>query len=104
MDTINSNQAENVARFFRVLGHPMRIAIIYALNEKPWCVCKLAKHLGMNKSITSKHLSLLKREGIIEMKHEGTNVNCELKMPCVMGILQCVIDKSDVSDELTKKN
>jgi DNA-binding transcriptional ArsR family regulator len=45
----------------------------------------------MHKSVTSKHLSALKQVGIIDMKREGTRVNCILAMPCVLEMMHCSI-------------
>lgn len=96
--TIDS-QHEDAAKLFRILGHPMRLAIIEALHARPWCVCKLADQLGMSKSVTSKHLASLKSVGIIAMRREGTQVNCVLTMPCVLGMMHCVIDSPSPKEE-----
>ncbi|HAP57625.1 MAG TPA: ArsR family transcriptional regulator [Sphaerochaeta sp.] len=82
---------ELAAKLFRVIGHPMRLAIIEALHERPWCVCELAEKMGLNKSVTSKHLSSLKSVGIIDMRREGTQVTCVLIMPCVLDMMHCAI-------------
>ena len=74
----------------RVLGHPMRLAMVEALRDRTWCVCELASHLGLNKSAASKHLSQLEQVGVIVMEREGTRVNCTLIMPCVFDMVACV--------------
>ena len=89
MDTKTEQRYEETAKLLRVLGHPMRLAMVETLREKPWCVCELAAHLGLNKSAASKHLSLLKSVGVIEMDREGTRVNCTLVMPCVFDMMRC---------------
>ncbi len=89
MNKIDERQHEDSARLLRVLGHPMRLAIIESLNEKTWCVCELAVHLGLNKSAASKHLSLLKSVGVINMERDGTQVNCTLVMPCILDLIHC---------------
>ncbi|NLA93545.1 MAG: winged helix-turn-helix transcriptional regulator [Spirochaetales bacterium] len=85
---------EESAQLFKALSHPVRLAMIVALNERSWCVCELADNLGVNKSAASKHLSLLNNLGVIEMEREGTRVNCTLKMGCVMQMMQCARLKS----------
>ncbi len=87
----DETQFEPTAKLFRILGHPMRLAIIEALHGQNYCVCELANQLGLNKSITSKHLSSLKSVGIIDMKREGTQVNCILTMPCILDMMHCVL-------------
>jgi ArsR family transcriptional regulator len=92
MKDSNDMQFEAAAKLFRILGHPMRLAIVEALHERPWCVCELAERLGLNKSVTSKHLSSLKSAGIIDMKREGTQVNCVLVMHCVLEMMHCAVN------------
>lgn len=89
MEQLDLQQLENDARLLRVLGHPMRLAMVEALRERPWCVCELAGALGLHKSAASKHLSLLKSVGVIDMDRDGTQVNCTLTMPCVVDMIRC---------------
>lgn len=89
MNRKDEQRFESAARLLRVLGHPMRLAMVEALRERPWCVCQLADNLGLNKSAASKHLSLLKSVGIIEMERDGTQVNCTLAMPCILDMMYC---------------
>ena len=89
MNTVDIKQFEESARLLRALGHPVRLAMVEALNERPWCVCELADSLGLNKSAASKHLSLLKDLGVIDMERDGTRVNCTLMMSCVLEMMHC---------------
>lgn len=89
MNNQDMTRYEEAARMLKVLGHPMRLAMVEALRNHPWCVCKLAADLGLNKSAASKHLSLLKSVGVVEMVREGTQVNCTLAMPCVFDMMRC---------------
>ncbi|MGH0053051.1 MAG: ArsR/SmtB family transcription factor [Sphaerochaetaceae bacterium] len=91
MNQYSTEQFEDTAKLFKTLGHPMRLAIIEALYVHPYCVCELAEKLGMNKSVTSKHLASLKQVGVIDMQREGTRVNCTLVMPCVLETMRCII-------------
>lgn len=85
----DEKQFDHIARLFRILGNPMRLAVVEALQERPWCVCELASQLDLHKSAMSKHLSLLKSVGVVEMEKVGTRVNCSLVMPCVFDMIQC---------------
>jgi DNA-binding transcriptional ArsR family regulator len=89
MDKIDDRQFEEAARLFRVLGHPMRLAMMESLSERPWCVCELADNLGLNKSAASKHLSQLNSVGVINMEKDGTRVNCTLEMTCALEMMHC---------------
>ncbi|MDC7246037.1 MAG: metalloregulator ArsR/SmtB family transcription factor [Sphaerochaetaceae bacterium] len=91
MNEIKTQELRSIAPLFRVLGHPVRLQIVNLLNEQPRCVCEIADDLGLNKSVTSKHLSQLKQVGVVSMDKKGTQVMCSLAMPCVLTMLQCAI-------------
>ena len=91
MNQINQQEVISIASLFRIVGHPSRIQIIYFLQDNPTCVCDIAKELGLNKSVTSKHLSQLRDVGIVEMKKNGTQVMCSIAMPCIISMMECVI-------------
>lgn len=102
MEKVDDNRFEEVARLLKVLGHPVRLAMVESLNERPWCVCELADSLGLNKSAASKHLSLLKSVGVIEMDRDGTQVNCTLVMTCVLEMMHCAKQGKDSTAKLEK--
>lgn len=77
------------ADLFKAVGHPDRLAMLEKLAEKPWCVCDLAAHLKLNKSVASKHLSLLHDAGLIEQEKKGTQVIYTLVVPCVIEMGKC---------------
>lgn len=77
------------AELFKAIGHPDRLAMLEKLAEKPWCVCDLAADLGLNKSVASKHLSLLHDIGLIELEKKGTQVIYTLVVPCVIDMGKC---------------
>ena len=77
------------AELFKAIGHPDRLALLEQLAEKPWCVCELATSLGLNKSVVSKHLSLLHGIGLLELEKKGTQVIYTLVVPCVIDMGKC---------------
>ena len=77
------------AEMFKALAHPMRIALLDKLKERPWCVCELAAEVGIDKSVASKHLSQLKSAGLIDDEKRGTLVEYHLVAPCVLELAAC---------------
>lgn len=77
------------AHMFKALAHPMRIQLLEKLKEQPWCVCEIAREVGISKSVASKHLSQLKEAGLISDEKRGTLVEYHLAAPCVLEIAQC---------------
>jgi len=77
------------AELFKVIGHPDRLSMLERLAEKPWCVCDLAAYLKLNKSVASKHLSLLHDVGLLDVERKGTQVIYTLVVPCVIEMGKC---------------
>jgi len=77
------------AEIFKALAHPVRIQMLEKLRERPWCVCELAAELGVEKSVASKHLSLLRSVGLIDDSKRGTLVEYRLVAPCILDMSAC---------------
>ncbi|MBN1617458.1 MAG: winged helix-turn-helix transcriptional regulator [Spirochaetales bacterium] len=89
MKESEKRRLQMTADLFKAIGHPDRLAMLEKLADKPWCVCDLALDLGLNKSVTSKHLSLLHDLGLIELEKKGTQVIYTLCVPCVIDMGKC---------------
>ncbi len=89
MDSGKLRRYELKAEIFKALAHPMRIAMLDKLRERPWCVCELAAEVGIEKSVASKHLSQLKAVGLIDDEKHGTLVEYRLVAPCVLELASC---------------
>jgi len=72
------------------MAHPTRLFIIEELAKKERNVSELTAMIGADVSTISKHLSLLRSEGIITDEKRGTNVYYHLKCPCVLNFYECV--------------
>jgi len=60
---------EQLARFAKALGHPVRIAILQMLSRKMCCYHgRLAEKLPIAKSTLSQHLKELKQAGLIRQE------------------------------------
>ena len=77
------------AHMFKALAHPLRMLILEKLKARPWCVCKLAEELGVDKSVASKHLSILREAGLVNDERRGTIVEYSLFAPCVLKLAAC---------------
>lgn len=74
---------------FRALAHPLRLRMLEKLKVRPWCVCRLADELGVDKSVASKHLSMLRDAGLVSDERQGTLVHYSLSAPCVLKLAAC---------------
>jgi DNA-binding transcriptional ArsR family regulator len=68
----------------KALAHPSRVFIAEALIDGERCVCELTELVGADISTVSKHLSVMKNAGLVEIEKRGLNVYYRLRCPCLM--------------------
>ncbi len=78
------------ADIFKALGNPVRLGIVEILNDCEMKVSDITARVGTDISNVSKHLSLLRRLGIVSDRREGLKVFYSLTMPCVMDFSGCM--------------
>jgi ArsR family transcriptional regulator len=78
------------ARIIKAMGHPSRLAMLHALANGEKCVCDLQRLVGSDMSTVSKHLSVMKKAGLVEDRKDGLRVHYRLRVPCMMGFMECV--------------
>lgn len=76
------------AEFFRTLGHPARVRILELLKDGEMTVGELQTKLGIDSSGTSQHLGVMRRQGILEARKEGTSVYYSVRDPRVFQMLE----------------
>jgi ArsR family transcriptional regulator len=74
----------------KALGHPTRLAIVEMLATGERCVCEINEHISADHSTISKHLSILKKAGILSDRKQGLNVYYRLEVMCVMKFMNCI--------------
>lgn len=92
-DFFTERQLEVSASVFKALGHPARLRMVYALRSGEKCVCELQELVGLDVSTVSRHLALLKREGVVSSRKEGNWAYYSLTLPCVVSLIDCVTKK-----------
>lgn len=81
-----------LTEFFKVLGDPNRIKIIFQISEEKICVGEIAKRLCVSESAVSHHLQVLKMNGLVTQKREGKSIFYELSDDHVHSILKLAIE------------
>ena len=81
---------ERRASIAKALGHPSRLMIVEALQEKELCVCELTDLVGADQSTVSRHLSVLKSAGLVDTRKEGSMIFYRLRVRCLEGFFSCV--------------
>jgi len=62
------------AQLFRALAHEVRVRIVEELRNGERSVGELQEALGVSGSSMSQHLAVLRGEGIVLARRDGTNV------------------------------
>ncbi len=99
---MSAPQYESLAELFKSLGHPTRIWILQLLRGGEKCVCEIVPELEMEQSNVSRHLAVLKKEGILESRKEGLKAIYYIKDSRIYHLLDLGLDilKSYWQDKL----
>lgn len=57
--------------FAKAISDPIRLRILYALEEGELCVCELADALELRQSTLSTHLQIIRQAGLVQTRREG---------------------------------
>lgn len=70
-----SDEQNNLAQIFKVLGHPARVAILQYVSKKEACICNdLVDEIGLAQATISQHLKELKSIGLLQGEVEGKSM------------------------------
>jgi DNA-binding transcriptional ArsR family regulator len=77
-------------RLFKALSDPRRLSLLIRLAEErsPCTVGQLAQGSGVDLSVVSRHLAILREAGIIQCEKQGKEVRCVVKTGAVVKILR----------------
>lgn len=59
------------AELLRLLGHPVRLALLEELSVAPKCVSDIQDLLGLRQANVSQHLTLLRRAKLVDYHEDG---------------------------------
>lgn len=82
------------ANILKALANLTRVCIVEKLKQGPRSVNELSDEIGESNSITSRHLSVLKKAGLIEDEKQGTTVVYSMateRIPDILGAVDEVI-------------
>lgn len=87
-ETRHHHQAE----MLKALAHPTRLQILELLKDGELCVCKIVPELQMEQSNVSRHLNILKKEGLVTSRKEGLKVYYRTTDPRINDLLEASSD------------
>lgn len=74
-------------QIFKLLTHPVRLAILEILRDGEHCVCHMQAHLNLRQAYISQQLSVLREAGIIQDRRDGWNIFYRVVRPEIFQIL-----------------
>jgi DNA-binding transcriptional ArsR family regulator len=83
----------NAAECLRVLAHPDRLRIVDQLIRRQLTVGDLAETIGLAPAVTSGHLRLLQRCGLLRPERKGRTVTYVVAEPCLKKIMSCITER-----------
>ena len=95
MTDVDRQRLTRRAAILKSLAHPSRLLIIEMLEEAPRCVGELTKAIGADITTVSKHLSVLKRAGLVRDEKHGTYSEYSLVCDCVTHMIDCIEEGMD---------
>jgi DNA-binding transcriptional ArsR family regulator len=75
------------AQFFRALAHPARIRLLEILVRGGRTVQELQQELALDQPIVSQQLAVLRNQGIVSARKQGSSVRYALRDPLVGALL-----------------
>ena len=90
MGKAEQERLEHRASILKALAHPSRLLMVEELAKGERCVCELQRLVAADMSTVSKHLSVLRKAGLVESDRRGLQVFYRLVSPCVMNFFSCV--------------
>ncbi|MBL8866445.1 MAG: winged helix-turn-helix transcriptional regulator [Planctomycetia bacterium] len=93
MAALKPDQLDAVARVFRVLAEPTRLAILQELRRKPRTVNELVESLGAKQANVSKQLGILFDAGLLDRERSGNCVVYSIREPAIFELCEIVCGK-----------
>lgn len=78
--------------FLKTLAQPTRLKILYFLKDGERCACEIIPEMKEEQSNVSRHLALLREQGVVEARKEGVSVYYKIKDMRVFTLLLLVDD------------
>ena len=78
------------APIVKAMAHPTRLLIMAVLTEGEKCVNELTVLAGCDITTLSKHVSLMKKAGLLESEKRGVNVFYRVACPCFLEFFRCI--------------
>jgi DNA-binding transcriptional ArsR family regulator len=86
---------KRIAEVLKAMADPTRLKILHCLHEGEQCVSEILAVVGGSQANVSKHLSVLKRAGLVGRRRDGLNVYYYINDENVFTICRSVCDSME---------
>lgn len=87
---IHPGVLNGAASVIKVIGHPLRLRLLEAMEAGERTVTELQDATGASQSMVSQQLGVLRGRGVVDARREGTHVYYRITEPKVHRILACI--------------
>ena len=94
----NGEELQRISKLYKVLGEKKRLQIVFALSNKSMCVHELIKLLGVEQSLVSHQLKILRDIKIVKTERRKNEIVYSLNDHHIVELL--TIAKEHVLEEL----
>lgn len=86
---LDPERRKALALVIKALSHPTRLLLVEALAQGEQRVRELTELAQADISTVSKHLSVLKRAGLVRDRKAGSSVYYRITDPCILDFFDC---------------
>ncbi len=87
---MDDKRVEEAAAMLKIMGHPVRLKIVEALQEGERTVSDISDVVSASQSATSQHLNVMKMHGILDSRRDSNCVYYSVIRPEVFKIITCI--------------
>ncbi len=88
-------------KFYRILAHPVRLAILDLLRTEEACVCHIEATLGLRQAYISQQLMTLRKAGLVTTRREGLNIYYRVTHPEIFEVIDAMRIVTGEQPEIT---
>ncbi|MHA1214827.1 MAG: ArsR/SmtB family transcription factor [Candidatus Hodarchaeales archaeon] len=90
--SLNQHNVIELAKIFKIVGSPIRLAILLAIENHELCVCEISKVVDLSVSAISHHLRILRDNRLVEDRRQGKQVFYSLKDQHISQLLKMMTE------------
>ncbi len=93
----------HAADLLQAMGHPIRLQILHALRPGALTVNDIVAQLGLQQPVVSRHLAVLRAEGVVSAQARGRQRSYQLAGCRMEPLLEVLFDDVKLSQDPTPR-